>query len=201
LVDPDYATRFAAVPKTIFVDEYGVVLNARNWEAQLEQLDAPRPVPEGIRSQWTPVGARLDSVAIAALAQLNRKNPDDLRVATRLGSRYLALGLQSEAQAVLRRAIESYDPKVIAQKESDISTLLGQAYFQLSRACEGDRQQQVKYATLSYFVAPTIGYGKQIARIIDPKKFDGRPQGDFDNRFREGTLRRLVSERQAWLSN
>ncbi len=201
LVDPDYATGFGAVPKTIFIDEHGVVLNARNWESQLEKMGETLPVPKSVRAKWTPAGARLDSAAIASLAEQNRRVPNDLSIATQLGSRYLALGLRSEAQSVLRRAVDAHDAKSIAQDKDEQSQLLGQAYFQLSRACEGDREQQVKYATLSFYVAPTIGFGKQIARIIAPDKFDGRPTGDFDNRFREGTLRRLVGERKDWLEN
>lgn len=53
---------------------------------------------------------------------------------------------------------------------------------------------------MAFYLNPTVGLGKQIARIIAPEKFDGRPNGDFDNKFREGTLLRLKSERAAWLS-
>ena len=42
LVDPNYATRFGAVPKTFFVDELGVVQSARSWERRLKTLPAPR---------------------------------------------------------------------------------------------------------------------------------------------------------------
>jgi len=70
----------------------------------------------------------------------------------------------------------------------------------LSRAAAGNRKAQVKHATLSFYLNPSVGYGKKIARIIAPEKFDGRPKGDFDNRFRERTLRHLQQERQAWLA-
>lgn len=73
-------------------------------------------------------------------------------------------------------------------------------YFQWSRAAVTDRDKQVERATISFFLDPTVGYGKQIARIISPEKFDGRPKGDFDNKFREGTLRCLKAERKKWLS-
>jgi hypothetical protein len=77
--------------------------------------------------------------------------------------------------------------------------LLAQAYFQLARASVGDRDAQVHNATVSFYLNPSVGFGKQISRIIDPKRFDDRPGGDFDNQFREGTLRRLQRQRQAWL--
>jgi hypothetical protein len=201
LVDPNYATRFTAVPKTIFVDELGIVQDAKDWESKLAAMTAPATVTDKVRSQWSAPGARLQSVAIAGLVARSRKAPDDLSIATQLGSRYLALGLHTEAQAALRRAVEAHDAKAVAREKDAQTTLLGQAYFQLARACEENREQQVQYATLSFYVAPSIGFGKQIARIIDPQKFDGRPQGDFDNRFREGTLRRLVAERKQWLAD
>ena len=58
----------------------------------------------------------------------------------------------------------------------------------------------MRHATTSFYLHPTIGFGKQISRIIAPEKFDGRPKGDFDNDFREGTLKRLQAEREAWLN-
>ncbi|MBI2480601.1 MAG: hypothetical protein HYV60_18845, partial [Planctomycetia bacterium] len=79
--------------------------------------------------------------------------------------------------------------------------LLGQAYFQLSRSHAGDREAQVRFASLSFYLNPSVGFGKQIARIISPEKFDGRPDGDFDNTSREATLQRLSEERKAWLAN
>ena len=80
----------------------------------------------------------------------------------------------------------------------DAAVLVGQAYLLLSRAVE-DRAEKVEAATLSFYLNPSIGFGKQIARVIAPEKFDGRPQGDFDNQFREATLRRLRRERSEWL--
>ena len=68
------------------------------------------------------------------------------------------------------------------------------------RASEGDREQQVEYATLSYYLNPSIGFAKQIARIIDPEKFDNTPDGKLDNNFREGTYQRLKRQRAEWLS-
>jgi len=201
LVDPDYATRFGAVPKTFFIDEHGVVLDAKNWETRLSQLGATRPVTDKIRSQWSASGARLDSAAIALLTEANSRNPYDLASAAELGSRYLALGLARQSRIVLQRAIEHHDGKAIARVGGRDAEVLGQAYFQLARACEDDRESQVRYATLSFYINPSVGFGKQIARIIAPDKFDGRPNGDFDNQFREGTLRRLTDERKAWLSD
>jgi len=201
LVDPDYATQFGAVPKTFFVDEQGVVLELKDWEGQLARLGPLRPVTKEISSQWTPVGNRLDAAAIAGLSEANKTNAKDLTVATELASRYLALQLQNEARFVLQRAIEQYDAKSVARARNDDARLLGQAFFQLARSQEGDRDAQVRSASLAFYLNPTVGFGKQIARIIAPEKFDGRPDGDFDNTFREGTLRRLNEERKAWLAD
>lgn len=201
LVDPDYATRFGAVPKTFFVDEHGVVLETKNWQSRLPKLGATRPVTDAIRELWSESGTRLASAAIARLTEANSKTPSDLVVATQLGSRYSALGLAKQAQIVLRRAVKNHDAKMIARSGGSDAELLGQAYFQLARASEDDRKNQVRYATLSFYINPSIGFGKQIARIIAPEKFDGRPGGDFDNRFREGTLRRLTRERKEWLAD
>jgi len=199
LVDPDYATRFGAVPKTFFVDEHGVVLELENWQQRLSKLGPPRLVSKEIRAQWTDPTKRLDAVQLARLTEANEENSHDLALSTQLGSRYLALGLRDEARAVLLRAITPYQAKDIARAGGEQARLLGQAYFQLARAFEGDRDAQVRHATHSYYLNPSIGFGKQIARIISPDKFDGRPNGDFDNRFREATLSRLVRERKAWL--
>ncbi len=199
LVDPDYATRFGAVPKTFFVDEHGVVLEVRNWRRRLPELGKTRPVTTKIRAQWSDPDARLDAAELARLTEANSRDQRNLALATQLGSRYSALGLLQEARLVLQRAVKDYDSKTIAQAGGEKAQQLGQAYFQLSRAFEGDRDGQVRHATLSFYLNPTIGFGKQIARIISPEKFDGRPKGDFDNRFREATLRRLKRERQAWL--
>ena len=76
--------------------------------------------------------------------------------------------------------------------------LLSQVYLQLARSA-ASQELRVEHATMSFYLNPTIGFGKQIARIIAPEKFDGRPDGSFDNAFREGTLRRLVKERREWL--
>jgi hypothetical protein len=199
LVDPDYATKFGAVPKTFFVDEHGVVLAVRDWERRLPGLAKTRPVTARIRAQWSDPDARLDASELARLTEANSRDQPNLDLATQLGSRYSALGLHQEARLVLERAVKHYDPKAIAQAGGAESRQLGQAYFQLARAFEGDCEGQVRNATLSFFLNPTIGFGKQIARIISPEKFDGRPKGDFDNRFREATLRRLKQERRAWL--
>ena len=115
LVDPDYATQFGAVPKTFFVDEHGVVQNARDWEQQLAKLSSPRKVGDEIRSQWTKPGERLDAKAIAGLSAASAKLPNDLAIATQLGSRYLALGLDAEARRVLLRATAHYDAKFAAR--------------------------------------------------------------------------------------
>ena len=200
LVDPNYATGFQAVPKTFFVNEHGVVQPLEDWEQHLRPSDQLDPVSEAVRRQWTDSTARLEAAEVARLARAHQAKPTNLVTAIDLASRYLDLELLAEAAAVIRPAIEPHDPKLIAQSgDAKISSLLAQAYFQLSRASAGNRKDQTRYATLSFFLNPTVGYGKQIARIIAPEKFDGRPQGDFDNEFREGTLRRLRQERAAWL--
>jgi hypothetical protein len=200
LVDPNYATRFTAVPHTFFVDEHGVVLPLENWEQRLKSMEPPAPVAGELRGLWTSPEARLDSQAIAGLIRALERSPNDLGAAVDLASRYLDLKLTREAAQVLQPAIQQYDPRAIARsQDAHLQRLLGQAYFQLSRASEGRRADQVQYATLSFYLQPSVGYGKQIARIIAPEKFDHRPQGDFDNQFREATLRRLRSEREAWL--
>ncbi len=160
-----------------------------------------RPVTAEVRAQWSDPGARLEASELARLTEANSRDPRDLAMATQLGSRYSALGLYQEARVVLQRAVKHYDTKAIAQAGGAESERLGQAHFQLVRAFEGDRDGQVRHATLSFYLHPTVGFGKQIARIISPEKFDGRPNGDFDNRFREATLRRLRQERKAWLDD
>ena len=201
LVDPDYATQFGAVPKTIFVNEHGVVQNLRDWEGQLSRLGKTLSVTKAIRSEWSEAELRLDSAAVSKLAEANAREPTDLTIATQLGSRYLALGLHTETRAVLKRAVEPYDSKAIARKGGGDSRLLGQAYFQLMRSHEGDRPSQVRYATVSYYLNPSIGFAKQIARIINPGKFDHRPSGRLDDPFREATYQRLKRERAAWLAD
>jgi hypothetical protein len=201
LVDPDYATRFGAVPKTFFVDEHGVVQDLKSWEQQLSTLGDTQRVTKAIRSQWSEPASRFDSAALAELAKAHLNKPDNLAIATQLGSRYLALGLRAEAQTVLRRAVECYDAKAIARQGGDEARLLGQAYFQLLRCHEGDRPSQVSHATISYYLNPSIGFAKQIARIIAPESFDDRPDGHLDNTFREATYQRLKRERAAWLAD
>lgn len=200
LVDPDYATQFGAVPKTFFVDEHGVVQDLKDWEQQLSSLGEVKPVTKSIRTQWSVPESRLDSGALAELASANSKSPTDLAVATQLGSRYLALGLRTETQTVLHRAVAPCDVKTVARKGGAQAKLLGQAYFQLMRAHEGNRAVQHEYATTSYYLNPSIGFAKQIARIIDPSKFDNRPDGRLDDTFRQATYERLKQERAAWLA-
>ncbi len=203
LVDPNYALGFGVIPHSIFIDENGVVLDPRaksTWKSYVKPKAELKPVTETVRKQWSTPGARTSSASVARLVSEHQKQPGDLGVASELASRYLELKLLSEARAVLQEAAALYDAKKVARGGDKTQTrLLGQIYFQLSRACEGDRELQVKHATLSFYLHPTIGFGKQIARIIAPEKFDGRPRGDFDNTFREGTLRRLKAERAAWL--
>ena len=119
---------------------------------------------------------------------------------TELASRYIALGLNAEARNLLEATVGHHDARDLARSnDRHNARLLGDAYLQLARACEGDRAAQVNHATMSFYLNPSVGFGKQIARIIAPEKFDGRPDGSFDNPFREATLRRLQAERQAWL--
>lgn len=200
LVDPNYATQFGVVPKTIFIDEHGVVRSASNWERQLAKLGDVRPVPKTAREQWSAAESRFDAGAIARLAAANTAAPADLRIATQLASRYFALKLRTEAKAVLARAIQPYDAKAIARKGGAQSRLLGQAYFQMMRCHEGDRRRQTEYATISYYLNPTIGFAKQIARVIDPTKFDNRRDGSLDDTFRQATYERLKRERKQWLA-
>lgn len=200
LVDPDYATQFGAVPKTFFVNELGVVGDLKSWEQQLSKLGETQPVTKAIRSQWSEPASRLDSAVLANLVEANSGTPKDLAIATQLASRYLALGLHSEARTVLERAVEPYDVKAVARQGGSPARLLGQAYFQLMRCHEGDRASQVRYATISYNLNPSVGFAKQIARIIAPDKFDKRPSGRLDNPFREATYQRLKRERAAWLA-
>lgn len=200
LVDPDYATQLGAVPKTIFVDEHGLVQNARNWEQQLARFGNVRPVSGAVRSQWSSPDSRFDPVAMASLAAANRDAPADLAVATQLASRYLALELRAEAKSILIHAIDEYDARAVANKGGTQSRLLGQAYFQMMRCLPGDRTGQIEFATISYFLNPSIGFAKQIARVIDPSKFDNRRDGSLDDTFREATYQRLKREREKWLA-
>jgi hypothetical protein len=204
LVDPNYATRLTTVPHTYLVDEHGVVRKVLRGPDGLDKLIKPvkelRPVTDKVRAQWSEPARRLDKEAIRALMKKHKEDAKDLQTAVQLASRLLDRERTGEARKVLEAAVESYDARKVARgKDEEKTRLLGQAYFQLSRACIGDREAQVKHATLSFYLAPSVGYGKQIARIIAPEKFDGRPGGDFDNRFREATLRRLRKEREQWL--
>lgn len=200
LVDPNYATRLTAVPKTFFVNEHGVVQELDDWQKRLVPEGELAPVTDVDRRKWTETGARLDAQSIAALVAELENDPNDLAAAVDLASRYLDLGLKPEAARVLRSAVERFDARAVARGD-DVAQkrLLAQAYFQLSRASADNREDEVRYATISFYLNPSVGYGKQIARIIAPEKFDHRPNGDFDNRFREATLRRLRAERRKWL--
>jgi len=199
LVDPNYATGFGVVPLTFFADEHGVVQERRGWEKRIKPAGDLKPVTQSIRDQWTTPGERLDPSQIAEFVARHEANRADLTATVELASRYLDLNLISEARDVLRETIGRYDAKQVSLSGDPAEAkLLAQAYFQLSRASVGNRDDQVEFATLSFYLSPTVGFGKQISRIIAPEKFDGRPAGDFDNVFREGTLRRLVKERKKW---
>ena len=200
LVDPNYATGFEVVPHTFFVDELGVVQATKGWQERIRPADKLRPVTDAIRSQWSKPDDRLAPAAIARLAAKHRADTKDLAAAVELASRYLDLNLTDEARDVLKTSVAQFEPLQVATNGSPEQTrLLSQAYFQLARASERTREQRVRYATLSFYLKPAIGFGKQIARIVAPEKFDGTPDGRFDNAFREGTLRRLKMERAEWL--
>lgn len=199
LVDPNYATGFGAVPKTFFVDEHGVVQDLRKWKEMLPTADDVLAVSEKTRSQWSNPSSRFEPGSLARLVEANRQSPRDMAIAAQLGSRYLALGLPNEAASILQRAVAGLNPKQIARQGGTQSQRLGQAYFQLMRCFENDREKMIEYATLSYRVNPSIGFGKQITRLIDPAKFDETESGRLDNRFREATYRRLQRERAEWL--
>lgn len=200
LVDPNYATRFAYVPWTFFVDEHGVVQNNRNWQSKIKNRSQLKQVTPDIRRKFAPPADRLSAGAISLLVKRLEKAPADVAAAAELGSRYLLLSQHESAKRVLSSAIGHFDPQQLA-RSSDKKTQksLSDAYLQLSRASRGDRAKQVESATLAYFLNPSVGLGKQIARVIAPEKFD-RPDGRFDNAFREGTLKRLRAERKSWLS-
>lgn len=203
LVDPNYALGFGVIPHAIFVNEHGVVLDHRakkSWKSLLKDPKELKPVTNEIRAKWSDPGARLKPDAIARLEAKQKAEPGDLAVADELASCYNALKRHADARKVLLEAVKLHDPKKTAKAGGKNAKLLGQAHFQLARAFEGDRKKQVEHATLSYYLSPTIGFGKQIARIIDPAKFDGTKNGRLDNRFREGTLQRLRKERKEWLA-
>ncbi len=207
LIDPNYATKFGAVPYTFLIDEHGVVRKqfrsaprrAEDVAKYLKPEGELRPVTAKIRKQWSKPGERLHPSAIAVLVKLNKQNPKDLKIVNQLASRYLDLKKFETTRKIIGVAIKHYSAKEVARGEDvAIRKALAQAYFQLSRASVGDRTAQVKHATMSFYLAPTIGYAKQIARIIAPEKFDTK-SGRFDNQFREATRRRLYKERAAWL--
>ncbi len=200
LVDPNYATGFGVVPLTFFVDEHGVVQPLKNWEKRIQANQPRRPVSDQIRQQWTTPGQRLAPDRLVRLARRHAEEPQNLQVAVELASRYLDLQLSAEAASVLRPTLDLYKPLEVAKGGKPGQTrLLGQAYLQMARATVENRDDQVHYATLAYYLNPSIGFAKQISRIIAPEKFDRRPGGGFDNRFREATRRRLQQERRRWL--
>lgn len=200
LVDPNYATRFGYVPWTFFVDEHGVVQPLNGWEQRIEPATKLKPVTDKVRAKFTDPAARLSPAAINQLVKKHEADPKQLGVATELASRYLLLDLKAEARAVLAATVKQHDARRIAKSDDKaLAVQLANAHLQLSRAFEGDRDKQVEHATLSFYLNPSVGFGKQIARIIAPEKFDGRSDGRFDNAFREGTLRRLRKEREQWL--
>ena len=205
LVDPNYATRFEYVPRTFFINEHGVVQKIitrdKGWESLIQPDEKPQPVTDIIRNKWTTPGKRFDKQLIEALIQQHKTNPKDIRIGTELASRYIDSKRYAEARLLLNDVVNHYNAKqVVRNKDKQLTQQLAQAYFQLSRANVADRKAAVKCATMSFYLHPTIGYGKQIARIIAPEKFD-RPDGRFDNRFREGTLKRLRKERTKWLTD
>jgi len=198
LVDPNYATRFKGVPKRFFVNELGVVQPFKHWESRLTGQRSD--VTESARRHWTDPQTRLDAARIARQMKAHENDPADLRVAVDLGSRLIDRGRLGEARRVLDASTAGHGPRAVARSGDDATRkLLGQAYFQLSRAATGDRPRQVEFATLAFYLDPSVGLGKQIARIIAPEKFDHRPGGGFDNAFREGTLVRLREQREEWL--
>ena len=200
LVDPNYATRFGGVPKTFFVNEQGVVQELQGWRQRVLAGEARQPVSDTLRRQWTAPGLRASPPQMAALVKRWQDQPHNLATVAELASRYLQLELRAEARSVLQPAIEHYDARQIAQEgDRDRGRLLSQVYLQKSRAMTDNRDVQVQAATMAFFLNPSVGFGKQIARIISPEKFDNRADGSFDNRFREATLQRLRQERRAWL--
>lgn len=200
LVDPDYATRFGAVPKTFFVDESGVVRSSKNWERRLATAGPVERVPDDVRKKWSPAGQSFEATSLSNLVAANASDSDDLIVAAQLGSRFIALGLNEQATVVLLRAAKAHDAKSAARVGGRIAGQLAQVHFQLSRSYVGTPGKRVRHATLAYFLNPSIGLGKQIARLISPEKFDERSDGTLDDKFREATLQRLIKERKSWLA-
>ena len=199
LVDPNYETKFGVVPKTFFVNEHGVVQPLKNWESRL--TDPVQPITEEISSQWSKQSQSDRSVAMRKLEAAHRSDSTDLAAANELASHYLSDKQIDKAKRVLESAVSHYDAHDVAlSAEKQQKQLLAQTYLQLARATESDQQTSVRYATLSYYLNPTIGFAKQISRLIAPEKFDNRPQGGFDNQFRESTRRRLEKQRREWLN-
>ena len=90
LVDPNYATKFGAVPKTFFIDEHGVVMDAKKdggWESQLSKLPDPKSATDEIKSKWSRPADRLTKSSIAELVASNEAKPKELETAAELGSR------------------------------------------------------------------------------------------------------------------
>ena len=201
LVDPNYATRFGAVPKTFFVNELGVVQNAKNWERRLADAAPVRRISDSIQKQWSDEEKRFDTRSLSQLVTANSRIPSDLLLAAQLGARFIALDLNEQATAVLLRAAECQNTKSAARTGGVIARRLAQVHFQLARSYSNDAKKRVRHATLSYFLNPSIGLGKQIARLISPEKFDARSDGTLDNIFREATLQRLIRERKSWLAD
>ena len=172
---------------------------SRGWEDRLAKLPAPRDVTDEIRGQWTDAAARLAKSSIDELIAANNAQPDELGIAAELGSRYISLGEHAQAETILARAASSFDAQEVARTDKDTSRRLANVYLQWSRSAVENREHQVARATTSFHLNPSVGFGKQIARIIAPEKFDDRPGGGLDNNFREGTLKRLRAEREAWL--
>lgn len=202
LVDPDFATGFGYVPWTFFVDEHGVVRGKGDeWKTMIKPADKLKPVSPQILAQWTDSNSRLAPEAVDALRQEQQDSPEDLSIATELASRYLTLGEEPKAKAVLQAAAAAYDAKAVAKAgEPEQRTLLSRAFLQLSRAEEGDHAARVEAARTAYFIAPSIGLAKQISRIADPAKFDDRPDGTLDNPYRNDYAKRIAADRAAWLA-
>lgn len=202
LADPNYATRFGYVPYTFFVNEHGVVQELRGWEQRIASSDKPKRVTDDIRRKFTDPNARTQDFELARLAALHENNPHDLATATELASRFLHADKSDRARQILEPALKHFDPlKVARDKDKELVRLLAAAHLQFARAHADNRTTQVQHATLSFYLNPSVGFGKQISRIIDPAKFDGRTNGRFDNRFREATLRRLQKQRRDWLAD
>ena len=201
LADPNYATRFGFVPYTFFVNEHGVVQKLRGWEMRVASTDRLKPVTDDIRRKFSDPKSRTQALELARLAALHENDPHDLATATELASRLVHAAKSEAARKTLGPVLKHFDPLEVASgKDKELARLLAAAHLQFARAHGDDRATQVRHATLSYYLNPSVGFGKQISRIIDPAKFDGRANGRFDNQFREATLRRLQQQRREWLA-